>query len=34
MVTGVVSEDNRGVFGASIIRIPDWDTWEGQMPLT
>ena len=32
MVTGVVSEDNRGVFGASIIRIPDWGSWEPQAP--
>ena len=32
MVTGVVSEDNRGVFGASIHRIPDWGFWEDQAP--
>ena len=32
VVTGVVSEDNRGVFGASITRIPDWGIWEGQVP--
>jgi len=32
MVTGVVSEDNRGVFGASITRIPDRGIWEGQVP--
>ena len=32
MVTGVVSEDNRGVFGASITRIPDWGFWEPQAP--
>ena len=32
MVTGVVSEDNRGVFGASITRIPDWGFWEYQSP--
>jgi len=32
MVTGVVSEDNRGVFGASITRIPDWGFWEDQAP--
>jgi hypothetical protein len=32
VVTGVVSEDNRGVFGASMIRIPDWEIWEGQRP--
>jgi hypothetical protein len=31
-VTGLVSEDNRGVFGTSIIRIPDWEVWEGQVP--
>ena len=32
MVTGVVSEDNRGVFGSSIIRLPDWGFWEPQAP--
>jgi hypothetical protein len=32
MVIGVVSEDNRGVFGASITRIPDWGIWEDQGP--
>ena len=32
VVTGVVSEDNRGVFGASIHRIPDWGYWEDQAP--
>ena len=32
VVTGVVSEDNRGVFGSSIIPLPDWEMWEGQMP--
>ena len=32
VVTGVVSEDNRGVFGSSIIRLADWEIWEGQMP--
>jgi hypothetical protein len=32
MVTGVVSEDNRGVFGASITHIPEWGMWEDQMP--
>ena len=31
-VTGVVSEDNRGAFGVSIIHIPDWEVWEGQAP--
>jgi hypothetical protein len=32
VVRGVVSEDNRGVFGASITRIPDWEFWEPQAP--
>jgi len=32
MVTGVMSEDNRGVFGASIIHVPDWEVREGQVP--
>ena len=32
VVTGVVSEDNRGVFGASITRVPDWGFWEGDVP--
>jgi hypothetical protein len=31
-VTGVVSQDNRGVFGLSIARIPDGEPWEGQGP--
>jgi hypothetical protein len=29
VVTGVVSEDNRGVFGTSIVRVPDWEVWQG-----
>ncbi len=32
VVTGVVSEDNRGVFGVAIRHIPDWEIWEGQVP--
>jgi hypothetical protein len=32
VVTGVVSQDNRGLAGVSIRRIPDWYSWEQQGP--
>lgn len=32
IVTGVVSQDNRGLAGVSIARIPDWYSWDQQAP--
>jgi hypothetical protein len=32
MVTGVVSEDNRGIAGASVRRMRDWYSWADEGP--
>ena len=32
IVTGVVSEDNRGIAGTSVRRMPDWYSWDEQGP--
>ena len=32
IVIGVVSEDNRGIAGTSVRRMPDWYSWDEQGP--